>query len=76
MLEVDGLDKRLDHGITGCKRYVALAVVTRNIHHIREHPGRFPTATQLFNLLIQAFRYFFTPYRSNNRPIAPLMSSK
>lgn len=31
-LEMHGLDKCLDHGITGFKRYVALAVVTRNIH--------------------------------------------
>lgn len=75
-LEVYGLDKCLDHGITGDKRYVALALVTRNIHRVREHPGRFPTAPQLFNLLIQAFRYFLTPYRSNNRPIAALKSSK
>jgi transposase, IS5 family len=33
-LEVHGLDKCLDHGIAGFKRYVALAVVTRNIHRI------------------------------------------
>lgn len=33
-LEVHGLDKCLDHGIIGFKRYVALAVVTRNIHRI------------------------------------------
>lgn len=30
-LEVHGLDKCLDHGIDGFKRYVALAVVSRNI---------------------------------------------
>lgn len=33
-LEVHGLDKCLDHGIDGFKRYVALAIVTRNIHRI------------------------------------------
>ena len=33
-LEVHGLDKCKDHGIDGFKRYVALAVVTRNIHRI------------------------------------------
>lgn len=33
-LEVHGLDKCRDHGINGFKRYVALAVVTRNIHRI------------------------------------------
>ena len=33
-LEVHGLDKCRDHGIEGFKRYVALAVVTRNIHRI------------------------------------------
>ncbi len=33
-LEVHGLDVCRDHGITGFKRYVAWAVVTRNIHRI------------------------------------------
>ncbi|MEK7875325.1 MAG: ISNCY family transposase, partial [Pseudomonadota bacterium] len=33
-LEVHGLDMCPDHGIVGFKRYVALAVVTRNIHRI------------------------------------------
>ncbi|HIJ83142.1 MAG TPA: ISNCY family transposase [Magnetococcales bacterium] len=33
-LEVHGLDKCLDHGIDGFKRYVALAVVARNIHRL------------------------------------------
>jgi transposase, IS5 family len=33
-LEVHGLDKCLDHGIDGFKRYVSLAVVARNIHRI------------------------------------------
>jgi hypothetical protein len=33
-LEVHGLDKCPDHGIGGFKRYVALAVVARNIHRI------------------------------------------
>ena len=33
-LEVHGLDRCPDHGIDGFKRYVALAVVARNIHHI------------------------------------------
>ena len=33
-LEVHGLDKCLDHGIDGFKRYAALAVVARNIHRI------------------------------------------
>jgi hypothetical protein len=33
-LEVHGLDRCPDHGIDGFKRYVALAVVTRNIHRI------------------------------------------
>jgi IS5 family transposase len=33
-LEVHGLDKCLDHGIHGFKRYVAMAVVARNIQHL------------------------------------------
>jgi transposase, IS5 family len=33
-LEVHGLDRCLDHGIVGFKRYVALAVVARNIHRL------------------------------------------
>jgi IS5 family transposase len=33
-LEVHGLDRCPDHGIHGFKRYVALAVVARNIHRI------------------------------------------
>lgn len=33
-LEVHGLDKCFDHGIDGFKRYVALAVVSRNIQKI------------------------------------------
>ena len=33
-LEVHGLDVCPDHGIDGFKRYVALAVLTRNIHRI------------------------------------------
>ncbi len=33
-LEVHGLDKCPDHGIDGFKRYVAFAVVKRNIHRI------------------------------------------
>ena len=33
-LEVHGLDMCPDHGIHGFKRYVALAVVARNIHRI------------------------------------------
>ena len=33
-LEVHGLDKCPDHGIDGFKRYVALAVVARNIHRL------------------------------------------
>ena len=33
-LEVHGLDKCLDHGIDGFKRYVALAVVARNLHRL------------------------------------------
>ena len=33
-LEVHGLDVCPDHGITGFKRYVALAMVARNIHRI------------------------------------------
>ena len=33
-LEVHGLDMCPDHGINGFKRYVALAVVARNIHRI------------------------------------------
>ena len=33
-LEVHGLDKCYDHGINGFKRYVALAIVTRNIQKI------------------------------------------
>ncbi len=32
--EVHGLDKCPDHGIDGFKRYVALAIVTRNIHRM------------------------------------------
>lgn len=33
-LEVHGLDKCPDHGIEGFKRYVALAIVARNIRRI------------------------------------------
>jgi hypothetical protein len=33
-LEVHGLDRCRDHGIYGFKRYIALAVVARNIHRI------------------------------------------
>jgi transposase, IS5 family len=33
-LEVHGLDRCLDHGINGFKRYVAMAVLARNIHRI------------------------------------------
>lgn len=33
-LEVHGLDVCPDHGIAGLKRYVALAVLARNIHRI------------------------------------------
>jgi len=33
-LEVHGLDKCLDHGITGFKRYIALAIVARNIQKL------------------------------------------
>ena len=33
-LEVHGLDRCPDHGIHGFKRYVALAVLARNIHRI------------------------------------------
>ena len=33
-LEVHGLDVCPDHGIAGFKRYVALAVLARNIHRI------------------------------------------
>jgi len=33
-LEVHGLDRCLDHGIVGFKRYVALAVTARNIQHL------------------------------------------
>ena len=33
-LQVHGLDKCLDHGLDGFKRYVAIAVVARNIQKI------------------------------------------
>ena len=33
-LEVHGLDKCLDHGINGFKRYVGLAIVARNIQKL------------------------------------------
>ena len=33
-LEVHGLDMCPDHGINGFKRYVALAILTRNIHRV------------------------------------------
>ena len=33
-LEVHGLDRCPDHGIDGFKRYVALAVVSRNVHRL------------------------------------------
>ena len=33
-LEVHGLDRCPDHGIDGFKRYVSLAVVARNVHHL------------------------------------------
>jgi hypothetical protein len=48
-LEVHGLDRCPDHGILGFKRYVALAVVARNIHRIgallREQENRRATRT-------------------------------
>ncbi len=34
VLEVHGLERCPDHGINGCRRYVALAVVARNSHRI------------------------------------------
>ena len=33
-LEAHGLDRCPDHGIDGFKRYVALAVVARNLHRL------------------------------------------
>ena len=36
-LENHGLDRCRDHGIHGFKRYVALAVVARNIQHLGHH---------------------------------------
>ena len=33
-LEVHGLDRGLDHGNDGFRRYVAMAVLARNIHRI------------------------------------------
>ena len=33
-LEVHGLDRCLDHGIDGFKRYIAMAVLARNIHRL------------------------------------------
>ena len=36
-LENHGLDRCLDHGNNGFKRYVALAVVARNIQHLGHH---------------------------------------
>lgn len=43
-LEVHGLDRCPDHGIDGFKRYIALAVVARNVHRIgailREQEGQ------------------------------------
>ena len=33
-LEVHGLDRCLDHGLDGFRRYVALAVVARNIQRL------------------------------------------
>ena len=33
-LEVHGLDRCLDHGLSGFKRYVALAIVARNIQQL------------------------------------------
>ncbi len=33
-LEVHGLDKCLDHGLNGFKRYIAMAVVARNIQRL------------------------------------------
>ncbi len=33
-LEVHGLDRCLDHGLAGFKRYVALAIVARNIQQL------------------------------------------
>ncbi len=33
-LEVHGLDKCLDHGINGFKRYIVMAVVARNIQRL------------------------------------------
>ena len=45
-LEVHGLDKCLDYGIDGFKRYVATAVVARNIHRIGELVWRQAPRTQ------------------------------
>jgi len=39
-LEVHGLDRCPDHGIDGFKRYVAFAVVARNIHRIGDIPWK------------------------------------
>jgi len=33
-LEAHGLDRCLDHGLDGFKRYIALAVVARNVHRL------------------------------------------
>ena len=33
-LEVHGLDKCLDHGLHGFKRYIAMAVVARNVQKL------------------------------------------
>ena len=33
-LDVHGLDKCLDHGLTGFERYVALAIVARNLQRL------------------------------------------
>ena len=38
-LEVHGLDKCPDHGMGGFKRYVALAIVARNIRRIGDFYG-------------------------------------
>ena len=33
-LENHGLDRCLDHGINGFKRYIALGIVARNLHNL------------------------------------------
>ncbi len=76
-LEEHGLDRYPDHGIDGFKRYVALAVVARNIHRIvtiasqRELSRRAPVSHyQRYPERIRTHKTYYRS-RSNARCIPP-----